>query len=157
MVIADNYVFQDINANLFRILDALLPKKLDTAFYLTVFSLNNSADSKLDKKRKETIEKELKVMRPDLTIVIEVLSCTTDDFHDRGIITNYLWIEIGAGFNLFKGDGTAKKTTNIHVSFPMIIPEDRMKCSRDGYWNIIEDAKKCLKIRNERSNNRLLR
>lgn len=156
MVIADNYIFQDVNANLYKILDALLPHKLETVFYLTIFSLNEISDVELDKK-KQQLEKRIQEMRPDLSIKTEVFSCTKEYFHDRGIITNYLWIEIGAGFNIFKNDGTAKKTTNVHVSYPMIIPEDRMKCSRDGYLNIIEDAKSCLRSHNERSNNRLLR
>lgn len=156
MVIADNYIFQDVNANLYRILDALLPHKLETVFYLTVFSLNEISDAELDKK-KQQLEKRIQEMRPNLAVNTEVFSCTKDYFHDRGIITNYQWIEIGAGFNIFKNDGTAKKTTNVHVSYPMIIPEDRMRCSRDGYLNIIDDAKSCLRIRNKRSNNRLLR
>lgn len=156
MVIADNYIFQDVNANLYKILDALLPQKLETVFYLTIFSLNEISDAELDKK-KQQLEKRIQEMRPDLSIKTEVFSSKKEYFHDRGIITNYLWIEIGAGFNIFKNDGTAKKTTNVHVSYPMIIPEDRMKCSRDGYLNIIEDAKSCLRSHNERSNNRLLR
>lgn len=156
MIIADNYIFQDVNSNLYRILDALLPRKLETVFYLTVFSLNMFTESELDKK-KQQLEKRINEMRPELSIKVEVFSCTKEEFHDRGIITNYMWIEIGAGFNVLKSGGVAKKRTNIHVTYPMIISEDRMKCNVDGYWNIIEDAKSCLKSRKERSNNRLLR
>lgn len=153
MVIADNYIFQDVNANLYRILDALLPHKLKTFFYLTVFSLNKDSESD----RKKQLEERIKVIRPELSINVEVFNCTKDEFHDRGIITNYIWIEIGAGFNVLKKSGIARKGTNIHITYPMIISEDRMNCNIDGYWNIIEDAKSCLKRRNERSNNRLLR
>lgn len=156
MVIADNYIFQGVNFNLYKILDALLPQKLETQFYLTVFSLNESVESELEKK-KQSLNKKIQEIRPNLSVKLEVFNSSKDDFHDRGIITNYLWIEIGAGFNIIKVNGLAGKTTNLHISYPMIIPEDRMKCSKDGYWNIIEDAKKYLKISSNISNNRLLR
>ena len=157
MIIADNYIFNDINVNLYEILDTLLPQKLETIFYLTVFSINGASDINIDKKRKISLEKKIKELRPDLSISIEVFGNSTVDFHDRGIITNYMWIEIGAGFNLFKNNGSAGKSTNLHITYPMIIPEGRMKCSKDGYWNIIHDAQTCLKSRNLSSNNRLLR
>lgn len=156
MVIADNYIFKDVNANLYKILDALLPKKLDTVFYLTIFSLGETVDSELEK-RKQSLDEKIHDMRPELTVKLEVFGTSTVDFHDRGIITNYLWIEIGAGFNLLKNNGAAGKTTNIHITYPMIVPEERVKCSCSGYWNIIEDAKRCLKSRDVRSSNRLLR
>lgn len=156
MIIADNYIFKDVNSNLYKILDVLLPQKLDAIFYLTVFSLNESVESEFEKK-KQALEKRIHEMRPNLSVKLEVFNSSKEDFHDRGIITNYVWIEIGAGFNLIKSNGTAGKTTNLHISYPMIIPQDRMKCSRDGYLNIIDDAKRYLRIRNTKSNNRLLR
>ena len=157
MIIADNYIFKDVKANLYKILDTLLPQKLEAVFYLTVFSINEASDNELDKRRKNNLEKKIKEMRPNLSIVIEVFGNSTVDFHDRGIITNYLWIEIGAGFNLLKSNGTSVKSTNLHITYPMIIPENRMRCSKSGYWNIIHDAQACLKSRDLSSNNRLLR
>jgi len=158
MVVADNYIFKDVNANLYEILDSLLPQKLDVVFYITIFSFNDSSEKEIEKRR-ERLEERIQKMRPSLTksIKVEVFGCSKDEFHDRGIVTNYLWIEVGAGFDLLKSDGTAKHSTNLHVSYPMIISEERMKCNREGYWNIISDAKKCLKNRGLHSNNRLLR
>jgi len=155
MIIADKYIFKDVNANLYKILDILLPQKLGTTFYLSIFSLDGCTDSKVEEFRLQ-LDKKIHEVRPELSYSLEVFGCSTDDFHDRGIITNYLWIEIGAGFNLIK-KGRARITTNIHVTYPMIISQERVKSSCDGYWNIIEDAKRCLRTRHKSSNNRLLR
>jgi hypothetical protein len=163
MVIVDNYIFQDKDVNLYKILDSLLPVKIDKIFYLSIFSTDTFGDPK---EKKEEIEKKMCELRPNLKlgekIIIEVFVCGKEDFHDRGLITNYMWIESGAGFNLMKKKGAfnkteSKKSTNIHITYPMIISEDRMKNSSTGYWNIIDDAKKCLKKRNEHSENRLLK
>ena len=155
MIIADKYIFKDVKANLYRILDILLPRKLGTTFYLSIFSLDGYTDAKVEEFRLQ-LDKKIHEICPELSCSLEVFGCDTSVFHDRGIITNYLWIEIGAGFNLIQ-KGTAQKTTNIHVTYPMIISPERMKCSCDGYWNIIADAKKHLRNRNMSSNNRLLR
>ncbi len=159
MVIADNYIFKDVNVNLYEILDSLLPQKLDTVFYITAFSFNDSNEDEIAKRKKRLEEKVIE-LRPSFakeSVKVEVFGCSKDEFHDRGIVTNYLWIEIGAGFDILKGDGTAKHSTNLHVTYPMIISEERMKCNKEGYLNIIADAKKCLKNRNLHSYNRLLR
>lgn len=155
MIIADKYIFKDVKANLHRILDILLPQKLGTTFYLSIFSLDGCTDAKVEEFRLQ-LDKKIHEIRPELSYSLEVFGCDTGVFHDRGIITNYLWIEIGAGFNLIQ-KGTARQTTNIHVTYPMITSPERVKCSCDGYWNIIEDAKKHLRNRNLSSNNRLLR
>ena len=159
MVIADNYIFKDVNVNLYEILNSLLPQKLDTVFYITAFSFNDSNEDEIAKRKKRLAEKVME-LRPSFakeSVKVEVFGCSKDEFHDRGIVTNYLWIEIGAGFDILKSDGTAKHSTNLHVTYPMIISEERMKCNKEGYLNIISDAKKCLKNRNLHSHNRLLR
>lgn len=132
-----------------------MPKEFDTTFYLTIFSLSDSEKEKLT--RKEKLKKKILEIRPNLAINIEIFQNSTADFHDRAIITNYIWIEIGAGFDIIKDDGKASKETNIHITYPMIIPEKRIRSGNNGYWNIIDSAKKCLKNRNKVSNNRLLR
>lgn len=155
MIIADNYIFKDVNANLYKILGTLLPQKLATTFYLSIFSLDGCTEGEVDL-FKERLEIKIHEIRPELSVYLEVYGCCKDDFHDRGIITNYLWIEIGAGFNLIQ-KGKARKPTNIHITYPMIISQERVKSSCDGYWNIIEEAKRYLRTRNKSSNNRLLR
>ena len=155
MIIADKYIFKEVNANLYKILDILLPQKLGTTFYLSVFSLDGYTDSEVEESRLK-LDKEIREIRPKPSCSLEVFGCYTDDFHDRGIITNYLWIEIGTGFDLIK-KGKARIPTNIHITYPMIISQERVKSSCEGYWNIIKDAKRCLETRNKSSNNRLLR
>ncbi len=156
MIIADNYIFKDFNTNLYKILDTLLPHKLGTTFYLSIFSLDGCTESEI-KEFKQQLDTKIREIRPQLSFSLEVFGCSTGDFHDRAIITNYMWIEIGAGFNLITNKGEARRTTNMHITYPMIISEDRVNCSCDGYWKIIEDAKKYLRSRNQSSNNRLLR
>lgn len=159
MVIADNYIFKDVNVNLYSILDSLLPQNIEIVFYISVFSFNDASEEEITR-RKKRLEEKIQELRPSMkkeSLKVEVFGCSKDDFHDRGIVTNYSWIEIGAGFDLLRNDGKAKHSTNLHVTYPMVISEERMKCNREGYLNIISDAKKCLKSRNLFSNNRLLR
>jgi hypothetical protein len=156
MIIADNYIFKDVSANLYKILEVLLPQKLGTTFYLSIFSLDGCTEPEI-KEFKQQLDTKIREIRPQLSFSLEVFGCGTGDFHDRAIITNYLWIEIGAGFNLITNKGLARRTTNMHITYPMIISEERVNCSCDGYWKIIEDAKKYLRSRNQSSNNRLLR
>lgn len=155
MVIVDNYIFDKVDNNLYKVLDALLPSKLDTTFYLTVFSINDGNETYFDNKRL-SLESKLKDIRPELHVSLEIFENRSNDFHDRSIITNYMWVGIGAGFNIINRH-KADKSTELHVVYPMIVSEDRINWGSERYQILIDDAKKCLRNHNKHSNNRLLR
>ena len=160
MVIVDNYAFDEAKRNLYEILDALLPKYLDVVFYLTIFFFNDGPEEVIENNKKALVEK-IKQIRPEsesnkLNINVEVYGINEKYFHDRAIITNYMWIGIGSGFDLISHQKT-DKSTELHVIYPMIVPEDRIKWANERYHILIDDAKKCLKVRDKRSYNRLLR
>lgn len=155
MVIVDNYIFDKVDDNLYKVLDALLPHKLETTFYLTVFSINEGNETYFESK-KLSLETKLKEIRPELNVSLEVFENSSNEFHDRSIITNYMWVGIGAGFNLINRH-KADKSTELHVVYPMIVSEDRINWGCERYQMLIDDAKKCLNKRNKHSNNRLLR
>ncbi|MBR6930510.1 MAG: hypothetical protein IKH61_09855 [Bacteroidales bacterium] len=155
MIFVDNYIFNQTERNLYMILDALLPRKIETTFYLTIFS-ENEGDEVFFENKKRALKEKLQRIRPDLPMYIEVFENNKSDFHDRSIITNYMWVGIGSGFDLFRRQGS-DKSTELHVVYPMIVSEERVKWSNERYHILISDAKKCLRTRNKSSKNRLLR
>lgn len=155
MMIVDNYVFEDTKHNLYEILNALLPQSLDVFFYLTIFFYNNGPDKNIDDNKK-AVEETIKEIRPNLSVKVEVFGIKKNDFHDRAIITNYMWVGAGSGFDLIS-QRKADKSTELHVIYPMITPDERVKWSTDRYHILIDDAKKSLRIRGKNSSNRLLR
>lgn len=155
MILVDNYIFNQTERNLFMILDALLPIKIETTFYLTIFS-ENEGDEVYFESKKRTLKEKLQRIRPDLPMYIEVFENNKSDFHDRSIITNYMWVGIGSGFDLFRRQ-ESDKSTELHVVYPMIVSEERVKWSNERYHILISDAKRCLRTRNKSSKNRLLR
>ena len=155
MVIADNYIFNKVDRNLYEILDALLPTRIETTFYLTIFFVNEGGASTL-KLITDSLKAKIQEIRPELGISLEIFETSKEEFHDRAIITNYMWIGIPSGFDLIKGQISAK-STELHAVYPMIISEDKIKWTNERYSIFIDDAKRCLKNRNVHSNNRLLR
>ena len=161
MLIVDNYIFKgDVKSNLIRLLDVILPQSLDIEFHMTVFYIESRPDS--EQNLKDAIHK----IRPNLNIVLEFVKTSKDanngfktDFHDRAILTNNLWIDSGAGFNILKRDRLhfkAEKSTTIslaHVFF----------ASKNVQWldkaasNLIDDANDTLSRKNISSVNRLLK
>ncbi len=122
MVIADNYILSKkhlISDNLFILLDNLLPKALNKRkFDLTII---------VEKDEKATFGSGLDIIYNeildfcksirDYEINLSIIKTSKINLHDRNIITNYLWINSGYGFNLFKNERVIKET---HLSaFPI--------------------------------------
>lgn len=167
MIIIDNYIWgndTENDLNLYKILDLLLPEKLTTCFYLSIFTLGSDIDNK-----KKELEKGLKKIRQNLNIKIEVFESTKDNFHDRWILTNYMYICSGYGFKNFVEDKNgynktsthinvkAKKTTGISFVYPYLITNKTRENYKKHVENIIDDCKKRLKEIDKSSINRLLR
>lgn len=123
IILIDNFLLNDteiIEENLSPLLNLFLPKSLckDLKCEIAVFtSLQNTGGHHLlPEPRIEKLLNIVRDLRPNLSCDITVFKCA-EDFHDRNIITNNLFVSCGAGFNLFK-KGTSKKLTTVSVISP---------------------------------------
>ena len=163
LVIVDNWIFSDkTDINLLQILETLLPYEIDIPFHLTIITSNEKiwSDSELQKKRKAVVSCVEKI-RPDLVyrILIEVFAISKSEIHDRTIITNYMWIGSGSGFDILQNNKQtrqteATKSTKLSAVFPRFIDDEEWE---KAYDNLIRDCRKALKRIGVTSQNRLLK
>ena len=161
LLIVDNYIFKgDEKSNLYKILDIILPKSLKVDFHLTVFYIESRPGSE------DNLKNAIKRIRPNLNVVFEFIKTTKDvnngfktDFHDRAILTNNLWIDSGAGFNLLRRDRLhfkAEKSTTISIAH-VFFASKNINWLNDATANLIDDANATLARNNINSANRLLK
>lgn len=140
LIIVDNYILSKtelVKENLIDIFDTLIPPHLSSKveFQITFFtsSLNNAKD-----KRQCVIEM-LEELRPDMNFSVTIIKSSSDNFHDRNIISNNIIVSCGGGFDLFK-QGKSQKTTTISIHYPFITSTEQW--SRKAYSDILQDAVK---------------
>ena len=161
LIIVDNYIFKgDEKSNLYKILDIILPKSLKVDFHLTVFYIESRPGSE------DNLKNAIKRIRPNLNIVYEFIKTTKDvnngfktDFHDRAILTNNLWINSGAGFNLLRRDRLhfkADKSTTVSIAH-VFFASKNINWLDNAVANLIDDANTTLTRNNINSANRLLK
>lgn len=161
LLIVDNYIFKgDEKSNLYKILDIILPKSLKVDFHLTVFYIESRPGSE------DNLKNAIKRIRPNLNIVFEFIKTTKDanngfktDFHDRAILTNNLWIDLGSGFNLLRRDRLhfkAEKSTTISIAH-VFFASKNINWLDSAAANLIDDANATLTRNNINSANRLLK
>lgn len=160
MIIVDNYVLNRINKNLLSILDNLLPEKIQGVFSLSIFCQVTD-----EKKELKNLQDKVSKIRPHLKLEIELFNTklvgkgNSEYFHDRAIVTNYMWIGSGAGFDIFEREyfhTIADKSTTVSVLYPFI-QQDNIDWANEAYQNLLKDAIRCLKDQNKTSNNYLLK
>lgn len=138
MIISDLYICKEKQLNLLTILDSLLPQELDVPFQLSIYTDTPTIDVEY-----QNLLQECKRMRPKLNIEFTLIKGSSADFHDRGILTNYIRIKCGTGFDLFTKDRTgssrARRTTDVDIDYPYFNIGD---VSTGSYENILEDAKR---------------
>lgn len=116
LVIIDNYLFlnkDSYDKNLLSLLDALLPQSLEIPFDISLFCDDKETKTTggepyvfprdIWRERYETIKCKVQDLRPDMQFHIS-LYVSRNKFHDRVVLSNNIWIESGAGFNLFVED-----------------------------------------------------
>jgi len=157
MIIADNYIFEEANNNLYKILDLLLPQTSDITFHLTIFSafydikdrtgrIVQTANDQINAKKIE-LEERIKglpnmnsnpPLRPFLNIEIEIFNDALDPsglntkkkiFHKRAILTNQ-YVIISEMFNLFLSSRTQE--ANLHTGNTSTISISYPMCNRDN-------------------------
>ena len=144
VLIMDRYIActpSAIKYNLFPIIDSLLPDFLSIPFHLTIMTLDNDKfdhhkfresdfapeifdPDELERlsygeKLCQIIEKYIKSKNKDLQLYLSVYICDSENFHDRIILTNSIFVYSGAGFNLRKWKSNkvvSTSTTTINIS-----------------------------------------
>ncbi len=140
LIILDNYILSDtmlIDENLICILNSLLPYTCTNEFSFPIYIYTYDACEDW-KGRYDLINEKIKSIRPDLTFQLSIFKVNKEDFHDRNVITNNLYIECGSGFNLLSNE-TAKKTTNLRISYPFMNYEDGCDSEMEAYINTLSD------------------
>lgn len=159
LIFVDNYGLKSMENNLFVLLNNLLPINLDVVFNITIVSSEFSEQDTI--KLKNYLQKN----RPYLRYSIQFLKATIKHndqpkevnlFHDRAIITNNIWIEIGGGFDIFRrvnGHCEANKTTTIGFVYPFMTGSTKY-CN--AYNFLIEDVNDAFNKLKQKPNNRIL-
>lgn len=154
LVITDKYILKERNNNLYVLLDALLPESLQIQMHISIFTL----DTPTFEKDFHEIEAYIKSVRPKLKFNFTLHKAIENDFHDRTIITNYMRIKCGAGFDLIKtkrGAKVSRTTTEVEMDYPCFLETE---LAEGSYENILQDAKRMYKCNYYlgTKNNRLL-
>ncbi|MDA3815966.1 MAG: hypothetical protein PF486_01220 [Prolixibacteraceae bacterium] len=152
LAILDNYLMksnQSINDSLIPLLNYLLPSRLRIPFHLSIFTLKEFREIGTGHKRVDfnnritKLKNELEKIRPNLNFKISFFEIKPGKEHDRSLITNYLLVESGSGFDLYKNQKTTHKTS-VKSYFPAtanFIANNRMK----DFVNVKESLKKTFK------------
>jgi hypothetical protein len=140
LIIVDNYILSKtdlIKENLTDILDTLIPSQLSSKidFQITIFtsSVINAKD------KLQSVTDVLKELRPDINFSVAIIKSSSDNFHDRNIISNNILISCGGGFDLFKC-GKSQKTTTVSLHNPFITSTEQWL--RKAYSDILHDTLK---------------
>ena len=76
-------------------------------------------------------------IRPNLKIELSIIKCSSDNFHDRTIITNNYYIGCGGGFNLFMSR-LSQKSTTVNIISPYL--NHSIKWAIKAYSNLISES-----------------
>ena len=139
IVIVDNYILSDektLEENIECILDTFIPEKLNVTFQITIITSLNKIQQ--CNNRFKNLENFIKKQRPELDFELTIIK--SQDFHDRTILTNSMFIGCGAGFDLFK-KRQSQKTTTINVTSPLW-GDSNIKWVTAAYSNLMRDVKK---------------
>lgn len=150
IAIVDNYLLKNeevIKANLIPILQKLIPYDLITPFHLSIFTSKKIKEGDkvavidFGKISKLIIEEIRKTRSKQFKLKVGIFNSNSKDYHDRVIITNYMIIDSGSGFDLFKkyelddGNEVAIHQTKIIGYYPHFASNLNIK-SKDQFVNI---------------------
>jgi len=139
LLIVDNYLLSDSNKfemNLLPILDCILPEKLKTIYNISFFTQDRNSTLA---SRESKIKNIISTIRPKLKFSVNLFIDERNIFHDRVIISNYFWIQCGAGFDLFGINSKAGHSTTLSFLYPFI--QGHVPWAKDAFCNLLEDAK----------------
>jgi hypothetical protein len=140
LIIADNYILQyneKIENNLIGLLRKVLPDKLNKReFQITIITGEVGV-----KQRYDFIMECLDKLKKPYKISLKIITKSVDN-HDRNFLTNYLWINSGYGFTIFRDDKDhqrLKPEANTHLS---ITPLNSNPAAKDVVLSLKNQYKK---------------
>ncbi len=141
ITIIDSYILSDniidgkklfsfeekIEYNIRPILTSIIPESLSSEMELQITVISGSAKGK---KKNESFSNQYNKLKDvvqsicqkrNIKFNLSVYYDWNDSFHDRVILTNYLWIGCGHGFDIFKSNNKkCLKPTSVNVIFPFL-------------------------------------
>lgn len=142
LVVVDPYIVRDRNSvevNLITLLDAVLPESLAMTFHLSLFVMTE--DGRAGERLQASLASRLQGLRPDMAFEVTVYQITKRDrFHDRYLLSNNVFVECGAGFDLFNDQGFAGKDTKVDIVYPHT--QNHTLADIEAYWRFLEVAKR---------------
>ena len=159
VVIMDRYLFSNGLDKIKELLDCFIPKNIKAEFHLTILTdqiAKNQGcltDEDIERKLKEKevkIRKHLSSAHPGINPVVEIFRIKGKEFHDRVLLTNYCYITVGAGFDLFNDKGTAQHEGDITMDCPCFTGNEIK------YNDRIKTVRHAIKVQGKESRNRLL-
>lgn len=139
LIIVDNYLLSDSKSfelNLKPILNALLPESLKFEFNISFFTQDSNSTLKT---RTNKIVDIINNIRPELNFSVNFFLDVQHLFHDRVIMSNYFWMQCGAGFDLFDIKSNAKHSTTFSFIYPFI--QKHVPWAIDAFCYLLEDVK----------------
>ena len=113
LAIIDRYLLKSNNSikyNLIPILDIYLPEQISVTFNISIFTDCLLGDAKT---LYDNVHREISKLRPNLKFTFGLFNMNSK-LHDREIITNYMHITSGSGFDLIDLDKTGEYLRFIH-------------------------------------------
>ncbi len=147
MIIVDNYILDDtklLKKNFQDLLEILLPNNSEVEYHITVIGkLTGTVKSMTEKDGKLRYDKSHQILtevcgkKNNLQFNYSIVD--SNEFHDRIIITNNVWIDCGAGFNLIGLSGSTDKRTNVRIAFPFM-SEGNQDWVNDAFFYLLSDC-----------------
>lgn len=159
VVIMDKYLFSNGLDKIKELLDCFVPQNIKIDFHLTILTdqivekQHCLTDEDIERKLKEKetkIRKHLFSAHPEINSVVEIFRIKGKKFHDRVLLTNYCYITVGAGFDLFNDNGIARLEGDITMECPCFTGNELK------YNDRIDTARHAIKAQGKESKNRLL-
>lgn len=139
LIIVDNYLLDrdsTFDLNLEPILNALLPESLDVVYNISFFTQDSNSTLKFNTVK---IKELIRNIRPNLNFTVNFFVDVKHLFHDRVIISNYFWMQCGAGFDLFGNKSKAIHSTSVTFIYPFI--QNYVPWAKDAFCYLLEDVK----------------
>lgn len=141
MILIDPYILtreQNIDNNLFSLLDALLPnRKLQWVFQIAIFSMigDKNQDAANGESSYNRIKNLITALRKGLDFDLTLYAIShSEEFHSRMIITNNVLLSAADGFEVFKEDGKANKNAKFDIVMPRLVGDSRQDMSNYLRW-----------------------
>lgn len=140
LIIIDNYLLNNtkyLDDNLYPIISSFLNNHCEDSSRLQVSIFSSCKESNIN--WHDAIYKKIFEKYGD-KIILSIFKIKSDEFHDRVILTNSLWVECGSGFDLYKREGgnlVANKTTTLHIVSPFFCDNSSSWCLC-AYQNIVK-------------------